>query len=292
MTPSGSPTASRRRLAAELRRLRGDRKGAEVSKVLGWSTTKISRAESGKETLPPAEIERLIDSYGVTGPHRASLLMLAEGATKRGWWEEYADDLTPEYSEFIGLEAEASSCRDWHSDVIPGLLQTEGYSRQLDNAYRAVDPGTPPATRERFLRVRHIRQERLTQEPVLQFSSIMDEAVLLRGVGDDTVMRAQLAHLVDISSLPNVEVRILPLTGNNALGGVPSFSILSFDAIDGVPGGALGDAVHVESLTTQYVEGDANTHLFRLFFNAISKAALNPEASRDLIVTTMGRVLR
>src|SRR5579871_754430 len=232
MTPSGSPTVRRRRLAAELRRLRGNRKGTEVAKGLDWSTTKISRAESGKESLPPAEIAKLIDFYGVTGPQRASLLGLAEDATQRGWWEEYADALTPEYIEYIGLEAEASSCRDWHSDVVPGLLQTEGYSRQLDNAYRAVDPATPPTAHERFLRVRKIRQERLTREPYLQFSCIVDEAVLLRGVGDDAVMRAQLAHLAEVSTLPNVELRILPLKANNALGGVPSFTILSFGPVD------------------------------------------------------------
>jgi hypothetical protein len=261
-----------------------------VSKGVGWSSTKISRAESGKESLPPVEIEKLIDFYGVTGPHRARLLSLAEDATQRGWWEEYATDLRPEYSEFIGLEAEASSCRTWHSDVVPGLLQTEGYSRQLNNAFRMVNPATPPAVHERFLRVRQIRQERLTREPVLQFSCIVDEAVLLRGVGDDAVMRAQLAHLMEVTALANVEVRILPLKHNNALGGVPSFTIISFGSMDGVPGGALSDVVNVESLTQLYVEGDEDTHLFRLFFDALSNAALSPADSRDLIVTTMARV--
>jgi hypothetical protein len=288
MTPSGSPTVRRRLLAAELRRLRGNRKGTEVAKGLEWSTTKISRAESGKESLPPAEIERLIDFYGVTGPDRASMLSLAEDATRRGWWEEYADALAPEYMEFIGLEAEASLCRTWQSDVVPGLLQTMAYSRQLDIAWRTVNPATPPAVQERFLNVRRVRQQRLTTEPVLQMSTIVDEAVLLRGVGSDAVMRDQLARLVEMAALPNVELRILPLKNNNALGGVPSFTILSFGPIDGVPGRALGDVVNTESLNTQlYVEGDTNTHLFRLFYDALSKAALSPADSRDLIVTTI-----
>lgn len=290
MNPAGSPTVRRRQLAAELRRLRGNRKGTEVANALDWSTSKVSRAESGKESLPPGEIEKLVDFYGVTGRQRASLLKLAEDATHRGWWEDFADALTPEYLEFVGLEAEASSCSEWHSDVVPGLLQTEGYSRQLDNAYRAVDPATPPTAHERFLRVRQIRQERLTHEPVLPFSCVMDEAVLLRSVGDDAVMRAQLAYLAEVSALPNVDLRILPLKDNNGLGGVPSFTIFSFGPVDGVPDGTLGDALFLESLTTQHIEGDTNTHLFRLFFTALSKAALSPDDSRDLIVTTMARV--
>jgi hypothetical protein len=101
---------------------------------VGWSTTKISRAESGRETLPPSEVEKLIDYYEVKDPLRARLLGLAEDAIQRGWWDEYADALSPEYMEFIGLEAEAASTLQWQSDVVPGLLQTEGYARQLDAA--------------------------------------------------------------------------------------------------------------------------------------------------------------
>ncbi len=291
MAPSGSPTVRRRRLAAELRRLRGSLSQGEVAKGVGWSTTKVSRAESGTESFPPLEVEKLVDYYGVADPLRTRLLGLAEDAAQRGWWEEYGDALTPEYIEFIGLEAEASSFRTWQSDVVPGLLQTAGYSRQLDEAYRRVDPATPPAIHERFLRVRRIRQERLTREPVLRFSCIVDEAVLLRSVGDRAVMRAQLAHLADMSALPNVDLRVLLLSQNNALGGVSSFTILSFGSLDGVPSGGLGDVVNTESLTAEmYVEGDANTHLFRLFFEAISAAALSPAESRDLIVTTNTRV--
>jgi hypothetical protein len=284
MAPS-SPTVRRKRLAAELRRLRGNRSGSEVARAVDWSTSKISRAESGKESLPPAEIAKLIDFYGVTDSLRSRLMGLAEDAAQRGWWDEYSDALSPGFIEFVGLEAEASSCRTWNTDVVPGLLQTEGYSRQLDAAYRSVDPASPPATHERFLRVRQIRQERLTRKPVLQLYSIVDEAVLLRGVGDEAVMRAQLSHLIELSALPNVDLRVLPLKKNNALGGVPSFTIISFAP----PGGGereLRDVVNTESLSAELnLEGDETTHLFRLLFRKMTEASLSPSESRDLIVT-------
>jgi len=73
------------------------------------------------------------------------LLELAEDATQRGWWEDYADALTSEYLEFIGLEAEAVSSLQWQADVVPGLFQTEGYARQLSAAFRTVDPTTTPS---------------------------------------------------------------------------------------------------------------------------------------------------
>lgn len=288
MAPSGSPTVRRRRLAAELRKLRGNRRGSQVARAIGWSASKISRAESGHESLPPAEIEKLIDYYGAAEPMRGRLLELAEGATERGWWEDYTDDLAPDYLEFIGLEAEAASCLQWQSDVIAGLLQTEDYTRCLSAAFRTVDPAVPPGVHERFLRVRMLRQARLTQEPVLRLSVVMDEAVLLRGVGDREVMRAQLVRLAEVAELPNVDLRILPFSQNAGLHG-SSFTIMTFGSRE-VPGAELGDVVSTESLNTEfYVQGETGTHQYRLFYEALSGAALPPAESQQFIVSMIER---
>jgi hypothetical protein len=288
MTPSGSPTVRRRRLAAELRRLRGNRTGNDVSRAIGWSTTKISRAESGRESLPPAEIKKLINYYGVTDPLRGRLLGLAEDAVQQGWWDEYADALDPRYLEFIGLEAEATSCLQWQSEYAPGLLQTEAYARRLSAVYQTLAPTIPPSVHERFLRVRMLRQERLIREPALQLSVVVDEAVLLRGVGDREVMREQLAHLVDVAELPNVDLRVLPLNENNGLS-LGSFVIMSFGS-QGTSEAALGDVVSTETLTTElYVEGETDTYLYRLFFQALTDAALPPAKSLEFIESTMRR---
>jgi hypothetical protein len=290
MNPSGSPTVRRRRLAAELRRLRGNRRGRQVSRSIGWSPTKISRAESGHESIPPPEVEKLLDFYGVKDPLRGRLLKLAEDATQRGWWDDYADVLNPQLLEFIGLEAEALSSLQWQADLIPGLLQTEGYVRQLFDAYRAVVPTRPPSTVDRFVQARMLRQERLSHEPELQLSVVLDEAVLLRGVGDRNIMRAQLEHLLRMADLPNIGLRVMPLDRKVALL-TGSFVILRFDSPSTAEAASQGDVVGTESLTTQlYVEGETDTYLYRLYFEALTEASLPSGESRDLIVTTRDRV--
>ena len=290
MPPSGSPTVRRRRLAAELRRLRGNRKASEVARAIGWSPSKISRAESGRESLPPEEIEKLIDHYGVAEPLRGRLLALAEDAVQRGWWDDYADILTPQYLEFIGLEEEAISCLHWETLAIPGLLQTEGYARQLNAVYQKVVPTIPPGVQERFLRIRMRRQERLTREPTLRLSVVIDEAVLLRKVGNDAVMRAQLQHLADATELPGVDLRVLRLKENpGLLSG--SFVIMRFGS-QGAPAGegALGDVVSTESLATEiYVEGETDTQLYSIFFDSLRKSALSTVDSRQLIIAALDR---
>lgn len=285
---SGSPTVRRRRLAAELRRLRGNRTGGEVGRAIGWSATKISRAESGRESLPPSEIEKLIDHYGVTEPLRDRLLGLAEDAVQRGWWDDYADILTPQYLEFIGLEDEAASYLHWQADLVPGLLQTEAYARQLNIAYQDVAPTIPPSVLERTLRVRMRRQERLNSEPVLRLSAVIDEAVLLRRIGSHDLMRAQLRHLAEAAERPNVDLRVLPLRQHPGLV-TGSFVIMRFSAEHETEGG-LSDVVSTEALATEiYVEGETDTRLYSIFFNSLRKAALSSEKSLQLIADTTAR---
>src|SRR5262249_40588711 len=105
MTMPGSPTVRRRRLAAELREIRGGtgKRGDAAAGALKWPPPKISRYERAKTGLQPREVARLLDYYEIPGPRRDLLLALAADATQKGWWEDYGDSLSPDYQQFIGL---------------------------------------------------------------------------------------------------------------------------------------------------------------------------------------------
>lgn len=283
MATDGSPTVRRRRLAAELRRLRGKRTGGTVAKALGWSPAKISRYELGQGGFPLHEVERLLDYYGVSEPRRTQLLGLAADANARGWWEDFDDTLTPEYMEYIGLEAEAQTVAAWSNYVIPGLLQTEDYARQLNVGYNSVVP-TPSGILERLVQVRMIRQELLKRDPPLRFSAVIDESVLRRQIGSPELMRAQLLHLAEVASFPNVDLRVLPLTART-FPASDSFTIFKFESWADFLAGRLADVVSTESLKTEmYVEDESGTHLYQLVFDGLVRASLSPSATRELIV--------
>jgi transcriptional regulator with XRE-family HTH domain len=110
----GSLKIGRRRLAAELRRLRelANLTGDEVGERLGWSGSKISRMELNRTEVKSGDLTRLLDLYDVGGTHRTELLALAQAPRSRGWWEAYADVISPDYAAYIELEAEAKSARD------------------------------------------------------------------------------------------------------------------------------------------------------------------------------------
>src|SRR5262245_29609798 len=160
MTEPASPTVRRRRLAAELREIRESKgkSGDAVAAALNWSPSKISRYELARTGLKPQEVERLLDYYEITGSRRDLLLALAEDAARKGWWEEYADSLSMDYQQFIGLEHEASSMAIWHVETVPGLLQTEAYARHIIRSYDQIEPISPGMI-ERLVRVRMRRQQ-------------------------------------------------------------------------------------------------------------------------------------
>jgi transcriptional regulator with XRE-family HTH domain len=282
MTTPGSPTVRRRRLAAELRAIRESKgkSGDVVAAALKWSPSKISRYELARTGLKLREVEKLLDYYEITGSRRESLLELAMDASQKGWWEEFSDFLSPDYQQFIGLEHEANSIAIWHVEVVPGLLQTEAYARHIISSYNQVEP-IAPGMIERLVKVRMQRQQALSREPELQLSVVLDESVLRRRIGDDRVMYEQLERLARETERPNVTLRILRLDARHAVFG-ESFVIFGFgpdnDAI-------LQDVVSAEHLKNDFaVEGERETYLHRIAFQMLANAALDPPASRELIL--------
>jgi transcriptional regulator with XRE-family HTH domain len=283
MIAAGSPTVRRRRLAAELRGIRESKgkSGDTVAAALRWSPSKISRYERARTGLRPREVERLLDYYEITGPRRALLLGLAEDATQKGWWEEHADSLSEDYKQFIGLEHEATSMAIWHVDVVTGLLQTEEYARHIIGSYSRVEP-IAPGMIGRLVRVRMRRQQVLDRDG-LQLSVVLDESVLKRRIGDEAVMCDQLQRLVKEADRPNLTLQVLPLDAQHSVFG-ESFVIFGFgqeaDAM-------LQDVVSTEHLRSGFtLEGERDTYLHRIAFQMLVDAALDPVASRKLILET------
>jgi transcriptional regulator with XRE-family HTH domain len=278
MSAPASPSVRRRRLAAELREIREvkGKSGDAVAAALKWSPSKISRYERARTGLQPREVERLLDYYQITGPRRALLLGLAEDAAQKGWWEEFADSLSEDYRQFIGFEHEAASMAIWHVDVVTGLLQTEAYARHIISSYSRVEP-MPPGMIGRMVNVRMRRQQVLNRDG-LHLSVVLDESVLRRRIGDDSVMYDQLQRLVQEADRPNLTLQILPLSAQHMVFG-ESFVIFGF--LDD------HDVVITEQLRNSVtLEGERETYLHRIAFRSLSEAALDPAESRALILKT------
>lgn len=276
MRQTGSPTVRRRRLAAELRRLRerAQLTMEEVGEQIGWSATKISRIETSRVGVVPKDVGSLLDLYRVDGSRREELLKLARDARKRGWWQAYSD-LSSDYTSYISLEAETTSMRSFGTVLLPGLVQTEDYARAVIRAGLIL---APPGEVERRIEVRMARQSLLTQTNPLRLWTILDEAAVCRTIGGSTVMRAQLKRLLELAELPNVTIQVLPFTAGAHSGTSGAFEILEF------PEPADPDVVFLENLTDSlYVEREADVYRYTVAFDHLRAKALDPDDSRDFI---------
>ena len=172
MPDKRAPSVRARQLAAELRRLRDEARltGEEVGERLGWSPAKVSRIETARTAITAADLTRLLDLYEVTGQRRDRLTELGRSAGERGWWDAYADTLGPEYATLIAMEAQAERVRWYAAQIVPGLLQTEAYARQIIASTLLI---SPPGEIERRVQVRMTRQRILhnaTHRCVCQWS--------------------------------------------------------------------------------------------------------------------------
>jgi transcriptional regulator with XRE-family HTH domain len=284
----GSPVVRQRLLAAELRRLRELRglKGDELAKRIGWSASKVSRYELGRTTPKPEDVQRLLQYYDVDPLRQAELLALAREAAGKGWWDAYADVLPEELSSLIGMETEARSSWVWHIEVIPGLLQTAAYAREVNRGYQRT-AHVSPRQMERRVEARLERQQILRRDPPFELSVVLDESALRRRMAPNSVMREQLQRLTEVSKLPNVTLRVLPLQRLNPVI-TGSFVLLRFGAADDT---LLPDVVYAERLNSNlFFEDDNETYLYQVAFERLTEIALEPQESIELISGTAEEV--
>jgi len=282
----GSPTVRRRRLAAELHRLRerSGLTGDQVAERLGWSPSKISRIENTRSGLKLTDARKLFDLYEVDARHRGELLALAREAGRKAWWESYSDALPSAYAFYIALEAEAKLSWEREVQIVPGLLQTEDYARAVIRRHMDSTATIPPGEIEKRVEVRLARQQVLTSEESLELSVILDESVLARQIGDSSVMRAQLKKLLECADLPSVTLQVHPLERPQAIG-TDSFVLLQFDPAHET---SLHDVVYLETLNGGiYIERENETYQYRLAFQRMMTEAFSPAQSQKRIFGAM-----
>lgn len=282
--PEQGTSVGGRRLAAELRRLRehAGLTGEEASERLGWSGSKLSRIELHRIGVKTADLRKLLALYGVAESHRDELLALASESRRRGRPGQAAASF-PQVATLVYAEAEAESVWTWEPQVIPGLLQTADYARAVRQPWLSMFPG-PPSEIDRWVETRMQRQQILTRDPPLLFSVVIDESALRRSFGGRAVMRQQLRHLAETSELPNVAVRIYPLSGDYPLLATGAFTYMQFPPAHDVP---LHDIVSVEHLDGTYdLEDEDETYRYRVAFEYLVRQSLDPAHSRSVISAT------
>lgn len=275
-------TIRHRRLAAELRRLRGrsGMTGDQVADTLGWSPSKVSRLEHGRTGFKLSDVKALLDLYEVRGTPRDDLLALTRTTYKKSWLENESASLPTMFAAYVSTETEAETIWNWEPQIVPGLLQTENYARAIFEAWRTVVTMSP-AEIQRRVDIRLERQNLLDRDdPPLYLFTVLDESVLTRRIGDASVMREQLHHLLACVERDTIDVRVLPMHAFHPVS-TGSFAYMQFPSTDDV---SFNDVVVIESVTSNYyVESEDDTYQYRLTFERLVEESLDDAESVALI---------
>lgn len=274
------PTIRRRRLAAELRRLR-EAAGLSIEQVadaLECSGSKISRIETEQVSATPRDVRDMLSLYGVKGQQLDALVQVSREARQKGWWHKYRlPDAT-----LVGFEAAASSLRIWEITRIPALFQTREYTQA---SLRAVRPSLNAEDIECRVELRQARQGLLVNDNPPEVWAVLDEAALQRPVGGHEVMASQLKRLIEVTELPNVTIQLLPFTVGEQAGMEGPFTIVSF------PDAADSDIVFTANATDGTYLEDPNTVLrCTSIFDHLRAAALSPENSIAFFTRALSQI--
>lgn len=244
----------------------------EAGRYLFRDGTSITRMESGEIPLSVEMLDSFMDMCGVTDPHkRADLQTIRRDVAQTGWWDGYKGDaVVSNLMDRAWMESKAVTIRSFDFVSFPGLLQTPGYAAAL---MRARFPNVSSEEIGRWVEMRMIRQHVLARGQALRFTTIIEENQLRSLAGGPEIMRAQLDHLLECSTRPNVEIRILPA---GTCTGVSSYELIGL--ADPYP----QVAYLVMSAGELCVEGDEVESLSEAY-DRLLDATLEPSASEELI---------
>lgn len=262
LDPSSSPRAL---LGAELRHRR-EATGlsqSELGAPLFLSGSFIGQLESGVRRMQMDQAEKFDEMLGADG----FFVRNCEALKKSKYPEHFA--------EAAEAEARAEAIREYAPQLIPGLLQTEGYARAV---FRAYQPTAEESVIDELVTTRLERAQILADPTAPLFWVVLDEAVLRRRVGGSEVMAEALRHIAGLARRHRIILQVLPFSAgaHAALNG--ALKMMSFR--DAPP------LAYLEVLGVGRLEDDpAAVARYDLSYDLVAASSLSPDESLALIET-------
>jgi transcriptional regulator with XRE-family HTH domain len=247
----------------------------QAAGAAGISTSHLSRIERAQVGVRVPVVKALLATYGADAETTGYLIEVAKEASQRGWWHPYAGTIPEGYATYIGFEADAEQIWNFDASTLPGLLQTEEYARAM---FQRGPLGLPDDEITRRVEVRMQRQAILIRPNPPKVWIVLDEAVIRRPVGGRATFAEQLMKVVELASLPHVDIQVMPFAVGAHPGTPGSFIVLRFADV------ADPAVVYIETLAGDlFPESQDDVSRAILTFDRLRALALGPDESVALI---------
>ena len=179
-----------------------------LAALMGRHHAKVSRIEHGSAAPSEADVREWCQRCGA--PQQIPDLIATLRAVETTWveWRRMEQAGLRHAQEAVWpLYQRTRHFRVYTPNLIPGVLQTRGYTAAILEAIRrrrVVPNDVEDAVEARM------RRTSILRDPKHRFALLVEESALKAGVGGTNVMIGQLGHLIEISAAPTVSLGILP----------------------------------------------------------------------------------
>lgn len=234
--PPRNISPQRARLGERLRELRAARfrSGAAMARYLDWQQTRVSKLELGSQLPSDEDLSAWVAATGA-GPdvHAELRELLAQARVEhKSWSEAYrSGSIAASQAEIGDLEAGARIIREYQPSMLPSIVQTIAYAREMLTA--PVGPVLLGANPERVeeLIAERVKRQALLYEPGRQVRIVLGQAALMVHFGSVSTLIGQLDRLVILAGLPSVDLRALPSAASSPILPLGGFSIHDDDTL-------------------------------------------------------------
>ncbi|MEH0636993.1 helix-turn-helix domain-containing protein [Streptomyces bottropensis] len=172
--------------------------------LVRFSVHTVASIELGRRMADEVFVERADEVLGSTGALVRAARHVSRQPGLASWFRRWAQ-----------LERHAVSLCTYECRLVPGLLQTGTYARDL------FDNRVPPlsdAELESRLTARTDRQRLLRERPHTTFDFVIEEAVFMRRLGGRDATRSLFDHVLAVGELRNVTLQIMPADSEHHAG--------------------------------------------------------------------------
>lgn len=205
------------RLAARLNQ-------STMAERLGVDQSRVSKIENGVHVPTLRVLERIADALELAEEVReelrdqASELASVDVFTLRMMTRRGGQTAI---QAMVGKrEEEASDQAVFQTALIPGLLQTSAYMREM------IATVAPQVTQVDVLVAGRVQRQRVLYDTTKRFRFLISESAFRARVTSAATMRGQLGMLARDAELPNIQVRALPHDVRLAAWAMTSFGVM------------------------------------------------------------------
>ncbi|QFU92734.1 hypothetical protein YIM_37885 [Amycolatopsis sp. YIM 10] len=248
--------------------------GNQFAAHIGWPQSRVSKIETGVQFPTDQDVADWLEAARAHDQRDAVAALLARARVENVAFRKVVKESGS--AGFLqrlagGREKQATRICDFLPAMIPGLLQTPAYTRELLSLPSGPASLGAAVTDDDLARMVAFRIERqsVLYDNTKTVSFVVGEAALWTRIGGVDTQRGQLDRLHSIAELGTVDLRIVPFTT-----AMPVFPLHGFRIYD-------DEAVDIETITgSQTLADPDDVAEYVRFFSHLQAAAV---AGRDAV---------